>query len=71
MLRIVDLVKRYPTGDLAFEGARIEVPDDQEMALIGPSGRRQVDAGPSTPTRAGRRRTTGASLRSSRDSEWR
>ena len=38
MLRIVDLTKRYPTGDLALEGVRIEVPDDQVMALIGPSG---------------------------------
>ena len=38
MLRIVDLVKRYPTGDLALEGVHIEVPDDQVMALIGPSG---------------------------------
>ena len=38
MLRIVDLTKRYPTGDLALESVRIEVPDDQVMALIGPSG---------------------------------
>ena len=38
MLRIVDLVKTYPTGDLALKGIRIEVPDDQVMALIGPSG---------------------------------
>ena len=38
MLRIVDLTKRYPTGDLALEAVRIEVPDDQVMALIGPSG---------------------------------
>ena len=38
MLRIVDLVKRYPTGDLALQGVRIEVPDEQVMALIGPSG---------------------------------
>ena len=38
MLRIVDLVKRYPTGDLALEGIRLEVPEDQVMALIGPSG---------------------------------
>ena len=38
MLRIVDLVKRYPTGDLALEGIRLQVPDDQVMALIGPSG---------------------------------
>ena len=38
MLRIVDLVKRYPTGDLALTGIQLEVPDDQVMALIGPSG---------------------------------
>ncbi len=38
MLRIVDLTKRYPTGDLALQGVRIEVPEDQVMALIGPSG---------------------------------
>ena len=38
MLRIVDLTKRYPTGDLALQRVRIEVPDDQVMALIGPSG---------------------------------
>ena len=38
MLRIVDLVKRYPTGDLALKSIRLEVPDDQVMALIGPSG---------------------------------
>ena len=38
MLRIDDLVKRYPTGDLALQGIRLEVPDDQVMALIGPSG---------------------------------
>ena len=30
--------QRYPTGDLALEGIRLEVPDDQVMALIGPSG---------------------------------
>ncbi len=38
MLRIVDLIKRFPTGDLALQGVRIEVPDNQVMALIGPSG---------------------------------
>ena len=38
MLRIVDLAKRYPTGDLALQGIRLEVPDNQVMALIGPSG---------------------------------
>ena len=38
MLRIVDLVKRYPTGDLALKGIQLEVPDNQVMALIGPSG---------------------------------
>jgi len=38
MLRIDDLVKRYPTGDLALQGIRLEVPNEQVMALIGPSG---------------------------------
>ena len=38
MLRLVDLVKRYRTGDLALKGVNLEVPDGQVMALIGPSG---------------------------------
>ena len=38
MLRIVDLVKQYKTGDKALKGVRLEVPDGQVMALIGPSG---------------------------------
>jgi len=38
MLRLVDLVKRYRTGDLALKGINLEVPDGQVMALIGPSG---------------------------------
>jgi len=38
MLRLVDLVKRYRTGDLALKGVDLEVPDGQVMALIGPSG---------------------------------
>ena len=38
MLRIVGLVKRYGSGDLALKGIELEVPDDQVMALIGPSG---------------------------------
>ncbi len=38
MLRIVDLVKHYKTGDRALKGVTLEVPDGQVMALIGPSG---------------------------------
>ena len=52
MLRIVDLVKRYPTGEVAIgrisrdprtneiveQAITLEVPDNQVMALIGPSG---------------------------------
>jgi len=38
MLRIVDLVKQYKTGDKALKGVSLEVPDGQVMALIGPSG---------------------------------
>ena len=38
MLRLVDLVKRYRTGDLALQSVNLEVPDGQVMALIGPSG---------------------------------
>jgi len=51
MLRIDDLVKRYPTGDLALQGIRLEVPNEQVMALIGPSG-----AGKSTLIRCVNRR---------------
>ena len=38
MLRLEQLVKRYPTGDLALKGVDLEVPKGQVMALIGPSG---------------------------------
>lgn len=38
MLRLVDLVKRYKTGDTALKGVNLEVPNGQVMALIGPSG---------------------------------
>jgi phosphonate transport system ATP-binding protein len=38
MLRLEQLVKRYPTGDLALKGVDLEVPRGQVMALIGPSG---------------------------------
>ncbi len=38
MLRLVDLVKQYKTGDRALKGVNLEVPDGQVMALIGPSG---------------------------------
>ena len=38
MLRLVDLVKQYRTGDRALKGVSLEVPDGQVMALIGPSG---------------------------------
>ena len=38
LLRLVKLVKQYPTGDLALQGVDLEVPKGQVMALIGPSG---------------------------------
>ena len=38
MLRLIDLVKQYRTGDRALKGVSLEVPDGQVMALIGPSG---------------------------------
>jgi phosphonate transport system ATP-binding protein len=38
MLRIVDLVKRYPTGDLALDRVSLDIPAGQVVALIGPSG---------------------------------
>ncbi|MEK9724566.1 MAG: phosphonate ABC transporter ATP-binding protein [Rhodospirillaceae bacterium] len=38
MLRLVNLVKQYRTGDRALKGIDLEVPDGQVMALIGPSG---------------------------------
>ncbi len=38
MLRLDQLVKRYPTGDEALKGIDLEVPPGQVMALIGPSG---------------------------------
>ncbi len=37
-LRIDNLTKRYPTGDLALDAVSLEVPEGQVMALIGPSG---------------------------------
>ena len=38
MLRLLNLTKRYKTGDLALKNIDLEVPDGQVMALIGPSG---------------------------------
>jgi phosphonate transport system ATP-binding protein len=38
LLRLVKLVKQYPTGDLALKGVDLDVPKGQVMALIGPSG---------------------------------
>jgi len=38
MLRLEELVKQYPTGDLALKGVNLDVPKGQVMALIGPSG---------------------------------
>jgi phosphonate transport system ATP-binding protein len=38
MLRLVDLVKQYKTGDKALKHVNLEVPNGQVMALIGPSG---------------------------------
>lgn len=38
MLRVVELVKQYRTGDRALKGVSLDVPDGQVMALIGPSG---------------------------------
>lgn len=38
MLRVVDLIKQYRTGDRALKGVSLDVPDGQVMALIGPSG---------------------------------
>ncbi|HEY5701538.1 MAG TPA: ATP-binding cassette domain-containing protein, partial [Gammaproteobacteria bacterium] len=38
MLKLENLEKRYPTGDLALKGINLEVPKGQVMALIGPSG---------------------------------
>ena len=38
MLRLIDLVKQYRTGDRALKGVTLDVPDGQVMALIGPSG---------------------------------
>jgi phosphonate transport system ATP-binding protein len=38
MLRLENLVKTYPTGDMALKSVSLEVPKGQVMALIGPSG---------------------------------
>jgi phosphonate transport system ATP-binding protein len=38
MLRLENLSKRYPTGDLALSGVSLHVPAGQVAALIGPSG---------------------------------
>jgi len=38
MLRLVELVKQYKTGDTALKNVTLEVPNGQVMALIGPSG---------------------------------
>jgi len=38
MLRLVELVKKYKTGDTALKNVTLDVPDGQVMALIGPSG---------------------------------
>ena len=38
MLRIENLEKRYPTGDLALRGVSLEVAKGEVVALIGPSG---------------------------------
>lgn len=38
MLRLVDLVKQYNTGDRALKGVTLDIPDGEVMALIGPSG---------------------------------
>ncbi|MCZ6730014.1 MAG: phosphonate ABC transporter ATP-binding protein [SAR324 cluster bacterium] len=38
MLKIENLTKRYPTGDLALNGVSLEVAKGEVVALIGPSG---------------------------------
>ena len=38
MLEIIQLVKKYNTGDLAINGVDLKVEKGQVMALIGPSG---------------------------------
>jgi len=38
MLEIIQLVKKYNTGDLAINGVDLKVENGQVMALIGPSG---------------------------------
>ncbi|MBJ7265049.1 MAG: ATP-binding cassette domain-containing protein, partial [Burkholderiaceae bacterium] len=38
MLALRQLVKRYPTGDLALDHVDLSVPKGQVLALIGPSG---------------------------------
>lgn len=37
-LRLENLTKRYPTGDLALNDVTLKVPEGQVLALIGPSG---------------------------------
>jgi phosphonate transport system ATP-binding protein len=38
LLKVDNLVKRYPTGDLALRGVSLEVGRGEVVALIGPSG---------------------------------
>ncbi len=38
MLRLINVLKRYKTGDVALKNVTLEVPEGQVMALIGPSG---------------------------------
>lgn len=38
MLKLQNLTKRYPTGDLALNDVTLEIPKGQVIALIGPSG---------------------------------
>jgi phosphonate transport system ATP-binding protein len=38
MLRLINVSKRYKTGDLALTNINLEIPDGQLIALIGPSG---------------------------------
>lgn len=38
MLKLSELKKQYPTGELALKGVSLDVPKGQVLALIGPSG---------------------------------